>query len=369
MKDLIIRLLILVSLPYLTFAQDTLFVSSNTIELSKAGKRVYKGANILYVKKNLPSNIQFGNASSFYELVAPAGQLKVSINGASAVSGLSYDGIYNVIKDNLSSSAGSGAGSLESTQQAIKLRDDDITYSGTVTSSTPFVIPTKGKGTVSFTVSGTWSGLIDIEASLDGVNWFPRYFSTLPSGVVQPVLYTNNTAGQLNSIAFDYVRFRGESVGAIGGTTLTGTATITAAVSRIAANVMLDTQLPPGTNIIGSVRQGSDWNVTLLAGTNSIGKVVSSLPTSASGSIISLSTNTSGATFNTFASLACTQLRVANNTGTTIEFQIGGTGTAMPIFNGKYYLITGITNASSVGIRRTDLSNTAVTVQAHALTN
>jgi hypothetical protein len=132
---------------------------------------------------------------------------------------------------------------------------------------------------------------------------------------------------------------------------------------------MLDAQLPPGNNIIGSVRQGSAWDVTLLPGTSSVGKVVASLPTSASGVILALSTNASGATFNTFASQTCTQLRVSNNTGTTIEFRIGGTGIAMPIFNGKYYLITGITDASSVGIRRTDQVNTPVTVQAHALTN
>jgi hypothetical protein len=220
---------------------------------------------------------------------------------------------------------------------------------------------------VTFTVSGSWSGYIYIEASLDGVTWVPRYFSTLPVGTPQPILYVNDTAGQITTISFDFVRFRGSTTGGTG--LFSGSATIKANASRIAANVMLDTQLPPGLNIIGSVRQGSAWDVTLLPGTNSVGKVVASLPTSASGVILSLSTNASGATFTTFASQTCTQLRVANNTGTTIEFRIGGTGTAMPIFNGKYYLITGITDASSVGIRRTDQVNTPVTVQAHALTN
>lgn len=83
-----------------------------------------------------------------------------------------------------------------------------------------------------------------------------------------------------------------------------------------------------------------------------------------SGGNISLSTSTTAGSFVTFASQACVQLTIANNTGTTLEVQQAGTGVALPIFPASYYTFYGITDASQLGVRRVDQSTTSVTVTA-----
>lgn len=83
-----------------------------------------------------------------------------------------------------------------------------------------------------------------------------------------------------------------------------------------------------------------------------------------SGGMISLSTDANGTGFVSFASQACSQLTISNNTGTTIEIQQGGSGVAFPIFPASYYTFYGLTDCSNLGIRRVDQSTTSVSVIA-----
>lgn len=96
--------------------------------------------------------------------------------------------------------------------------------------------------------------------------------------------------------------------------------------------------------------------------------VASSVPTSGTVTILALSTAASGATYTPFGSQACVALDIVNNTGTTIEYRRGGAGTAMQIPTGAARMVIGITNANQIDVRRTDTSNTQVTLQAEAIT-
>lgn len=96
--------------------------------------------------------------------------------------------------------------------------------------------------------------------------------------------------------------------------------------------------------------------------------VSSSIPTTSAGTILSLTTAATGTNFTAFASQACVALDIVNNTGVTIEYRRGGAGTAMQIPSGAARMVIGITNADQVSVRRTDTSNTAVTLQAEAFT-
>lgn len=91
---------------------------------------------------------------------------------------------------------------------------------------------------------------------------------------------------------------------------------------------------------------------------------LSVIPLMTSGGNLSVTTNATGTTFNAFASQACKQLNISNQTGTTIEVQQGGAGVAFQIPSGAFYTFFGITNANQLAIRRTDVSNTTVTVTA-----
>lgn len=87
-------------------------------------------------------------------------------------------------------------------------------------------------------------------------------------------------------------------------------------------------------------------------------------PQTITATIISALTAAVGSNYTAFGSVACTSLEISNNTGTTIEYRRGATGTAFPIPTGTVKKIVGITNANQIDIRRTDTSNTQVTVYA-----
>jgi hypothetical protein len=91
-----------------------------------------------------------------------------------------------------------------------------------------------------------------------------------------------------------------------------------------------------------------------------------SLPVTSSATILSLTTAATGTNYTAFSSQACTSLDIVNNTGTTLEYRRNGAGTALQIPDRSARLVIGITNANQVGVRRTDTSNTQVTLQAEA---
>jgi hypothetical protein len=134
-----------------------------------------------------------------------------------------------------------------------------------------------------------------------------------------------------------------------------------------------------GTGIIGWLSQATDKLIAIIAqlpaslGIKTAAASFSIAPASDANiqretyttvTITSVQTNASGATYTAFATLACTQLDIVNNTGTTIEYRRGATGTAFQIPDGGSRLIQGITNASQIDVRRTDVSNTQVTAYA-----
>lgn len=94
--------------------------------------------------------------------------------------------------------------------------------------------------------------------------------------------------------------------------------------------------------------------------------VASSVPHMSSGVIMSAQTAATGTNWTAFASQACVALDIVNNTGTTVEYRRGATGTAMQIPTGAARMVIGITDANQIDVRRTDTSNTQVTVQAEA---
>lgn len=98
--------------------------------------------------------------------------------------------------------------------------------------------------------------------------------------------------------------------------------------------------------------------------TAAISNIVTTVPTMSSGGNIGLTTNATGTTYTAFASQALKQLTLVNNTGTTIEFRQGASGIAIPVFDKTAFTIFGITNANQIDVRRTDTSNTTVSVQA-----
>lgn len=81
---------------------------------------------------------------------------------------------------------------------------------------------------------------------------------------------------------------------------------------------------------------------------------------------LSLSSNTTGSTWNSFSSVTpATVLHVLNNSGTTLSFRRSGdTSAEFQLPTGIAWSFRGITDSAQLQMRRTDLSNSSVTVYA-----
>jgi hypothetical protein len=89
------------------------------------------------------------------------------------------------------------------------------------------------------------------------------------------------------------------------------------------------------------------------------------IPIFSSSGNTSATTAATGTNYTAFGSQACKQLTLENNTGTELEFTYGGTGTSFPVPNGKAFTFFGITNTNALSVRRSDTSNTQVTVKGN----
>lgn len=155
----------------------------------------------------------------------------------------------------------------------------DRTASGTITStqSITLSLTAGGGGTVAFNVTGTWTGTLVFEASIDGTNWVSAYaipfqFATLSNSTIANGQWVLN-AGGLNAF-----RVRGNSVSS-------GTATVWIEVGAGSnAGVIMDivqgtisvTNFPATQTVAGTVTaaQGTPnvvanaWPVEVTDGTN-----------------------------------------------------------------------------------------------------
>lgn len=95
--------------------------------------------------------------------------------------------------------------------------------------------------------------------------------------------------------------------------------------------------------------------------------VVESTPTAVT--IVSLTTNATGATFVAFGSQACEQLDLVNTAPAAVDLEVrrGGTGNTITVPAGSSRMFVGLANASDLQARRLDQSNVQVTFTAEAI--
>jgi hypothetical protein len=172
-----------------------------------------------------------------------------------------------------------------------------------------------------------------------------------------------------------------------GSIPVTGTLTDTQLrATPISTTALTDTQLRATAVPVSVASQplptGASTSALQTTGNTSLSSIDTKLPTLVSSrvpmqgtipsvtavSITSATTNATGTSYTAFASASCNAMDLTNNSGTTIEYRRGATGTSMEIPTGVARLIIGITNASQIDIRRVDNSNTQVTLKAELYT-
>jgi hypothetical protein len=159
----------------------------------------------------------------------------------------------------------SAAGALSVSQTDISVSGSITTLNlnlnnGTATASSTVVLagPMTGISTVSIQVTGTWTGTLLPQCSLDNANWIPMgstalinvstntYSGTIPSAAQQ--IYQADIAG------FPYFRVTASAA-------VTGTAVVTLRATNATGMVGIDNPLPSGGNTIGSVIHTDGTNI------------------------------------------------------------------------------------------------------------
>jgi hypothetical protein len=200
--------------------------------------------------------------------------------------------------------------------------------SGTATAASVLVLtgPMTGISTVSIQVTGTYTGALTPQCSLDNNNWIAMgstalinvstnvYSGTVPSAAQQ--IYQADIAG------FPYFRMSANAA-------VTGTAVVTLRATNATGMVGIDNPLPSGTNTIGAIN---------IAATQTLATVttVGTLTTITNG-VKSATSTTGGATTFTQISAATTNAAfVKASAGTLYGVQASNTGAAvafLKIFN------------------------------------
>ena len=113
------------------------------------------------------------------------------------------------------------------------VRPDAVPVTGNITSNQSVTLTTAPGGLSSFgyQITGTWTGLIVLEGTVDGTNWIPT--TAVPLNSLPVGAFTANGAGQGNLAGLTAIRFRGNTVGS-------GTAAITLTASSGISSVMQD---------------------------------------------------------------------------------------------------------------------------------
>lgn len=97
-------------------------------------------------------------------------------------------------------------------------------------------------------------------------------------------------------------------------------------------------------------------------------KLASGLPVASVVNIITVSTAAAGANWTAFAAGACDMVDIVNNTGVDIEYRRNNAGSAITVPDHTTRMVTGITDANQISVRRVDQSNVQVTLTAEAIT-
>lgn len=77
----------------------------------------------------------------------------------------------------------------------------------------------------------------------------------------------------------------------------------------------------------------------------------------------SVQTAATGTNYTALTAQVCRVVHIINDTGTALEVRQNGAGVALPVATGTGFSFFGVTNASELSVRRTDTSNTQVTVK------
>jgi hypothetical protein len=200
-----------------------------------------------------------------------------------------------------------GANTTGDTTSSGTITTQNLSPTGTATAGSAVAIVTDARQTVAFQVTGTYTGALSAQATIDGATWVTLGGITNVNTGVQSATITSGATGiyQLETGGFAQIRITGLAA-------VTGTATISLRASVSNALVGLDGPIPAGTAAIGSVTVTGTVAVAEQNGGD----------TTASGNITTQNLNPSTGTATAGSTVA-----IATDGRPTVSVQVTGTYT------------------------------------------
>lgn len=141
------------------------------------------------------------------------------------------------------------------TSVPVSISNVDRTSTGTITSTQNVNVNSQGSGVTGVEVTGTWTGTLSFQASVDGTTW-NAVSAVVPTTGAIVTSTTANGVWLIPSAGYQSVRV-------LGNTVATGTATVALDNSSGTNLMILADSLPTGSNVIGAVTQsGGPWTVS-----------------------------------------------------------------------------------------------------------
>jgi hypothetical protein len=204
--------------------------------------------------------------------------------------------------------------------------------SGTATAgSTVGVTGMNGQTTATIQVTGTYTGALTAQGTVDGSNWIALAFIQNVNTATNAATIASATVGIFQADVGGFTAFRISANAAI-----TGTAVVTVRVSTGNALIALDAPLPAGTNAIGNITTVSTVTAVtaisnaLPAGTNLLGKTGIDQTTNGTTNAVNVIPNSSSTSAN--SSAASTALEASH---------------VIKAGSGRLYQLVGVNNSTS----------------------
>ena len=135
----------------------------------------------------------------------------------------------------------------------VSMSNTDTLATGSITNTQSVAVNSQGRSTVGMALTGTWTGTVVFEKSIDGTNWVSAYVAIPGTGSVVTSATANGTF-EFGSAGYQQFRVRGSTVAS-------GSLTVSLNSSTGVGDVAITSPLPTGSNTIGAVTGSGSFTV------------------------------------------------------------------------------------------------------------
>lgn len=161
---------------------------------------------------------------------------------------------------------------LNDTTASGNITTQNLVPAGTATANSTVPIALNNQGAVAIQVTGTYTGALTPQVTVDGSTWVAlALLQNVSTGALSATI-TSAATGVFLADVSGFSSFRISANAAV-----TGTAVVSLRATTTSGLTAIDTPLPAGTNVLGALVANQSVNVAQIAGTNTVTAGVSGL--------------------------------------------------------------------------------------------